>query len=46
MIVYADRFTKIESDDNGEDVEREIPFLKAYTLFNVAQIQGFSALLR
>lgn len=43
MVVYADRFTKIESDDNGQDVEREIPFLKAYTVFNVAQIEGLPA---
>ncbi len=43
MVVYADRFTRIETDDNGQDVEREIPFLKAYTVFNVAQIEGLPA---
>ena len=40
MVVYADRFTKTERDDAGNDVERAIPFLKAYTVFNVAQIEG------
>jgi len=40
LVVYADRFTKIESGDQGEDVEREIPFMKGYTVFNVEQIEG------
>ena len=43
MVVYADRFTKKETDADGNDVEREIPFLKAYTVFNVAQIEGLPA---
>jgi antirestriction protein ArdC len=43
MVVYADRFTRVETDLNGNDVEREIPFLKAYTVFNVAQIDGLPA---
>lgn len=38
VVVYANRFTRTETDDNGRDVEREIPFLKAYTVFNVEQI--------
>ena len=40
LVVYADRFTRIEADDQGEDMEREIPFMKAYTAFNVEQIEG------
>lgn len=40
LVVYADRFKKTESDDNGNDVEREIPFMKGYTVFNVEQIDG------
>lgn len=40
LVVYADRFTMTEQNDKGEDVEREIPFMKAYTVFNVAQIEG------
>ena len=35
LVVYADRFTRIEADNQGEDMEREIPFMKAYTVFNV-----------
>lgn len=42
-VVYANRFTRTETDDNGHDVEREIPFLKAYTVFNVEQIDGLPA---
>jgi antirestriction protein ArdC len=40
LVVYADRITKTEEGENGEDVERSIPFLKSYTVFNVEQIEG------
>ena|SRR5882672_799763 len=40
LVVYADRFKKTEQDDNGQDIEREIPFMKGYTVFNVEQIEG------
>jgi antirestriction protein ArdC len=40
MVVYANRVTRTETDENGDDVEREIPFLKAYTVFCVDQIDG------
>lgn len=40
MVVYANRITRQETGDQGEDVERSIPFLKAYTVFNVEQIDG------
>ena len=43
LVVFADRFTKTETADNGEAVEREIPFMKAYTVFNVEQIDGLPA---
>ncbi|MFC0804690.1 MULTISPECIES: ArdC family protein [Sinorhizobium] len=39
-VVFASRFTKTEGDGNGGEVDREIPFLKAYTVFNVEQIDG------
>ena len=39
-VVYANRITRQETNDCGEDVERAIPFLKAYTVFNVEQIEG------
>ena len=39
MVVYANRLTRTETDDKGAESEREIPFLKAYTVFNVEQIE-------
>ncbi|WFT91070.1 ArdC family protein [Rhizobium leguminosarum] len=39
-IVFASRFTKSEADGKGGEVDREIPFLKAYSVFNVEQIDG------
>lgn len=42
-VVYTSRFKKSETDDAGEEVEREIPFLKEYTVFNVEQIAGLPA---
>lgn len=39
-VVYANRIKRTETDDDGADIEREIPFLKAYTVFNVEQIEG------
>ena len=40
MVVFADRFKRTETSESGEDVEREVPFLKSYTVFNVEQIDG------
>jgi antirestriction protein ArdC len=42
LVVYADRVTKTEARNDGEVVEREIPFMKGYTVFNVDQIEGLS----
>ncbi len=43
-VVYADTFRKTERDQaTGEELERTIPFLKAYTVFNVAQVDGLPA---
>jgi antirestriction protein ArdC len=39
-VVYASRFTKTETDVNGDGIERDIPFLKAYAVFCVDQIEG------
>ncbi|OLP54634.1 antirestriction protein ArdC [Rhizobium rhizosphaerae] len=39
-VVFASRFTKTEKDAHGGDVERDFPFLKTYTAFNVEQIDG------
>lgn len=39
----ADRIRKTEEGDNGEELERGIPCMKAYTVFNVEQIEGLPA---
>uniref|UniRef100_UPI00289AC9BD ArdC family protein n=1 Tax=Brevundimonas sp. TaxID=1871086 RepID=UPI00289AC9BD len=39
-VVYANQIVRTETDDAGEDAERRIPFLKAYTVFNTEQIEG------
>ena len=43
LVVYADRITRTETDAKGEEVERAIPFLKGYTVFNAEQIEGLPA---
>jgi antirestriction protein ArdC len=41
LVVYADSITRRETDENtGDEIDREIPFLKGYTVFNVEQIEG------
>ncbi|TIM60446.1 MAG: hypothetical protein E5Y60_31055, partial [Mesorhizobium sp.] len=40
MVVYASRIVRTETDAHGEEVERGIPFLKAYTVFCADQIDG------
>lgn len=41
LVVYANAITRTEHDEEtGENVEREIPYLKGYTVFNVEQIEG------
>ena len=41
LVVYADSVTRKETDDKtGDEIDREIPFLKGYTVFNVEQIDG------
>src|SRR6266568_1191052 len=44
LVVYADSITRKETDEKtGDEIEREIPFLKGYTVFNVEQIDGLPA---
>jgi antirestriction protein ArdC len=39
-VVYADRGAHFGADDKGQEVEEQIPFLKAYTVFNAEQVEG------
>jgi antirestriction protein ArdC len=43
LVIYANRITRTETDDEGEVSEREIPFLKGYTVFNAEQCHGLPA---
>jgi antirestriction protein ArdC len=40
LVVYANSISKTETNEKGEDVEREIPFMKGYTVFNVEQVNA------
>lgn len=40
LVVYASKVTKTQQDDKGNEVEKDIPFLRGYTVFNVEQIEG------
>jgi antirestriction protein ArdC len=44
LVVYANRITRTETDEKGAEVEREIPFMKGYTVFNAEQCEGLPAL--
>lgn len=39
-VVFSGTLTRTEQDDNGESQEKVIPFLKAYSVFNVDQAEG------
>jgi antirestriction protein ArdC len=40
LVVYADSITRKETDEKTRDeIDRKIPFLKGYTVFNVEQIE-------
>ena len=43
LVVYADRITRTETNDKGEEIDREIPFLKGYTVFNAEQCENLPA---
>jgi antirestriction protein ArdC len=40
LVVYANSITRTEDNGAGEETEREIHFMKGYTVFNVEQIEG------
>lgn len=44
LVVYASKITRTETNtQTGDDMERDIPFLKGYTVFNADQIEGLPA---
>ena len=43
LVVYANTLTKTESNEDGEEEERSIPYMKGYAVFNVDQIDGLPA---
>lgn len=41
LVVYASKTTRTETDpETGNESERDIPYLKGYTVFNVEQVEG------
>ena len=40
LVVYANKLTRTEENDHGEEIEHTIPYMKGYTVFNVEQIEG------
>lgn len=40
QVVYAGTLNRAETDDTGAEVERGVPFLKAYAVFNADQIDN------
>jgi len=40
LVVFANTVTRTETTEAGEETEREIPFMKGYTVFNGEQIDG------
>ena len=43
LVVYANSITRTEANEKGEEIEREIPFLKGYTVFNAEQCENLPA---
>lgn len=40
LVVYASKLTRTDTADDGTETERGVPFMKAYTVFNVDQIDN------
>ena len=44
LVVYANTLTRTETDaETGEEEDRQIPFMKGYSVFNVEQIEDLPA---
>ena len=42
-VFYANTFNKVAENENGEQEEKKIPYLKAYSVFNAEQFDGIPA---
>ncbi len=40
LVVYANSMNRTEENDKGEEIQRQIPFMKGYSVFNAEQIEG------
>lgn len=40
LVVYANAIERKKTDDEGEEIECSIPFMKGYSVFNADQIDG------
>jgi antirestriction protein ArdC len=41
LVVYASTLSRTDADpETGEETERDIPFMKGYTVFNAEQVEG------
>lgn len=40
LVVYANSVKKTEQDENGDEVEHDIYFMRGYTVFNAEQVEG------
>lgn len=40
LVVYANTLSRTEENDQGEEIELQIPYMKGYSVFNVEQIEG------
>ena len=43
LVVYAGSIAKTETNRHGEEIERAIPFMKGYTVFNAEQCENLPA---
>ncbi|MGO7050755.1 ArdC-like ssDNA-binding domain-containing protein, partial [Rhizobium johnstonii] len=41
-VVFASSFIRTETTETGTEIEQDVPFLKAYTVFNTDQIAGLN----
>jgi antirestriction protein ArdC len=43
LVVYANKLSRTETGESGEEIEKQIPFMKGYSVFNVEQVDGLPA---